>query len=71
MSWLSPGLLLKMYLSVLPVCMYVYHMHTWYLWMLERTSDPLELNLWAVLSHHVGTRAKPVSSAKTANALNH
>lgn len=31
------------HVSVFPMCMYVYHVHAWYLWRSEEASDALEL----------------------------
>ena len=33
----------------------VYHLPTWYPWMLEML-DPLELELQMIVSHHMGAR---------------
>lgn len=38
---------------VLPTCMYVFHMHTWYPQRPEGLSDHVELVLLIVVSHHV------------------
>lgn len=71
MSWLSPGLLLKICWSVLPVCMYVCVSHA-YLVLLEVREGIRSLGTELMGSfEYVGTRAKPVSSVRTANALNH
>lgn len=41
----------RLFLSVLPPCNYMYHMHTW---CPRSVSDPLELELQMAVSHHVG-----------------
>jgi hypothetical protein len=43
-----------MYMSVLLTCTSVHHICSWYRGQ-KRVSDPLELQLGMVVSHHVGT----------------
>jgi hypothetical protein len=41
--------------GVLPaVIMSVHHIHSWWQWRPERTSEPLVLELQTIMSHHVG-----------------
>ena len=37
---------------------------------LKRTLDPLELELWTAVSHHVGLGIEPRTSARTRSTLN-
>jgi hypothetical protein len=39
-------------------------------WDQKRSLDPLELELYVVVSHHVGARDQTLSSARAASALN-
>ena len=42
-------------MDVLPTCMYVYHVCTWYPQEgQKRISNTLELELWIIVSHPVG-----------------
>lgn len=43
-----------MFMDVLPACMSVHHMRVWCRGGQRRVSDPLELELQTVVSHHVG-----------------
>lgn len=45
-----------MCVSILPACMYVYHMYAWYPGGQKRGLYPLELELWVTVSYQVGTR---------------
>ena len=40
--------------SILPPSKSLHQMHTWYLWRPEEGTDPLELELQTIVSHHVG-----------------
>lgn len=46
-----------MYLSyvydILLECVYVYCVHTWYLWRQKKLSNALDMECWTVMSHHV------------------
>jgi hypothetical protein len=50
---LSLPLLYFLCIGVLPACIYVHHVFSWYLWGQKRASDPLELELQPVVSHLV------------------
>jgi hypothetical protein len=45
-----------MCMHVLPASVSAYHMPAWCPVMPEKVPDPLELELWIVVSHHVGAR---------------
>ena len=44
--------------GVLPVCMHMYHMHTWCHREAERALEPLELTLQMVVSCRVGVESR-------------
>ena len=50
---------------------YVHHVHVWCHGSQKMTSDPLKLELWAVVSPDVVLETKPETSARATNALNH
>lgn len=43
-----------MYVSVLPVCMFVHHTCAWCPWRSEEELDPPKLEVQVVVSHYVG-----------------
>lgn len=63
-------MLFNIYMGVLPV--YVFESHVCdTLKVQKRLLDPLELELKAVVNHHMGAGTEPGTSAKVVSALNH
>lgn len=54
---------------VLPTCMSVNHMFSWYQGSQKRTLNLLELELQMAISHHVVLGVKPESSERVGKAL--
>lgn len=54
-----------MCVNILPVGMYVRCMCAWCLWRTsQRTLGPLELEVWMLVSHHLGARIEPPALAR-------
>lgn len=48
---------------ILPVCLFVSHVHPWCLWRSQEVIGPLELELLMALSSHVGAGNGPSKRA--------
>jgi len=54
-------------MSILPICMYVYHVCAWCPQNTERALDPLELKLWMAVNHHTELSPTLYKRASTLN----
>lgn len=66
----SSIVLFKMYMSVLPAYMYLYHMCTWYLKNSEEGIRSPGIGVQMVVSHYVAGDKTHVSSTRTVSSLN-